>query len=705
MLGVNPALGRLIDAGDDSAPGSQRVVVLSFEFWRSRFAESDAVLNATLMVNGEPLTIVGVAPAGFSGTTPSEQPAIFVPVTMAAALHTQWDDYETRKDYWLYLIARMRPGVSRDQARAAINGPYTAIINNIELPLQDEMGRRAREEFGRKRVVLSDGARGEMPDRRDLAPMFVMLFGITGIVVLSACANVANLLIVRGMGRAGEFAVRLSLGARPSQLVGQLMAESFALALLGGLVSPIVMKWTGDLLGGLLSNSGLENLQARIDATTVLFVVGMSIAAALVMGLLPALHSARVSVVSTLKTQRGAQPRSKLTGVFRSGLAAAQVALALALIAVAGLLVRSLVNISRIKLGLDPRQVTTFRISPELNGYTPERSKQLFERVEEGLGALPGVSSAGSSTIALLAGENESANLTVEGFEADADTDTDAFLSHIGPGFFRTLGIPLVRGREFTRNDREGSPKVAIVNQAFARKFNVGRDVVGKRMQLGRSSRPNLDIQIVGLVLDAKYSGVKGDVPPQFFLPFRQKEDVGRMTFYVRGNGDSARVLSVLPQVIRSLDPNLPVEALRTMAEQVRTRAAPDRLIGRLSGVLAALATLLAAIGLYGVIVYTVAQRTPEFGVRMALGAEPADIRRMVLREMGRIAAAGVTAGILTALLLGRLAAKLLFGLSGSDPAVLTAAAVATLTVALAAGVIPARRAAAIEPTRALRWE
>jgi predicted permease len=705
VLGVRPALGRLLGPADDRISDAQRVAVLSYGYWQSRFGANEAALNDTLIVNGESLTIVGVAPRGFAGTTP-DNPGFFVPLAMAATLHTPWDaDSEGRKDYWLYLFARLKPGVARDTAAAAINGPYSAIVNDVEAPLQGDMSPRALEEFRNRRIILGDGARGERPNRGEMAPVFLMLFSIAGIVVLIACANIANLLVVRGVGRAGEFAVRFSLGARRSQLIAQLMMESLVLAVLGGLAGLLVMRWALDFLGIILPAEGESFLQPGVDAQLVLLVAGLSVVTALLIGLLPALHTTRVPVIATLKTQAGGQSRSTTTGFFRSALATAQISLALALVVVAGLFARSLVNIGRINLGMDVQRVSTFRISPELNGYPAQRSKALFESVEDQLAALPGVTSVSTSTVPFLAGHNDTSNVTVQGFEAGADTDTDASNSRIGPGFFRTLGIPLISGREFARTDVSGAQRVAIVNEAFARKFNLGRDAVGKRMQLGRSNKPNLNIEIVGLVQDAKYSQVKDDVPPQFFLPYRQAANIGRITFYLRSSLDSEQILAAIPRVVAGMDPNLPVERLRMMDQEIRERTTLERVVSQLSAAFALLATLLAAIGLYGVLAYTVAQRTPEIGVRMALGADPGRIRRMVFSQIGRLAVVGVAAELVAAVGLGNLAGSLLFGLTGTDPMVIAAAVIGVVAIAFVAGAIPAHRASTIEPTRALRWE
>jgi predicted permease len=703
VLGVRPAIGRLLTPADDRTPGEHHVAVLSYEFWQSQFAGDSAVLNQQITVNGERMTVVGVTQRGFTGTTLEEPPNIYVPLTMTDALHMPYGSIDAGRDYWLYLIARLKPGISSESAESSINGAYAAIVRDIELPLQGAVSDRFREQFLKKRIVLSDGARGEQAGRENMTPVFMMLFSVTGFVVLIACANIANLLIVRGISRASEFAVRLSLGAGRAHLIAQVLIEALMLAAVGSAASFLVMRWTLALLPGVVS--GPEQFALEIDGTLVVFVVCASIITALLIGLIPALHISGVPVISTLKTQGGGQARSRMTGFFRSGLATAQIAMALALIVVAGLFARSLANIGRVNLGMNADQLTMFRVSPGLNGYSDERSRLFFERVEDELAALPGVTSVGASLIAFLGGDNASANVTVEGFTAGPDADMDASLSLIGPGLFRTLGVPLVAGREFTRADSEGSQSVAIVNEAFARKFNLGRNAVGRRMQLGRSNTPNLDIEIVGLVQDAKYSSVKADVPPQFFRPYTQLGDPGAMTFYVRSTGDESQVLSAVPRVVADLDPVLPVEMLQTMTAQVREGAASDRVISRLSAAFAGLATLLAAIGLYGVLAYGVAQRTPEIGVRMALGADAARIRRMVLGQVGRVALVGAVAGSLAAVALGRVAGSLLFGLSGVDPLVLTGAVLGVAAVALAAGAIPAYRASRVQPIRALRYE
>ncbi|HSK19123.1 MAG TPA: FtsX-like permease family protein, partial [Longimicrobiales bacterium] len=387
---------------------------------------------------------------------------------------------------------------------------------------------------------------------------------------------------------------------------------------------------------------------------------------------------------------------------FRTALATAQIALSMALLVAAGLFIRSLTNINRIDLGLNTENLATFSISPELNGYAPERSRALFERLEDELAAIPGVTSVSAAMVPLLAGSNWGSDVSVEGYKPLPDQGAHGRFNSIGPGYFRTTGTPLIAGREFTRADALTTPKVAVVNEEFARRYNLGREAVGKRMGVGGSE---LDIEIIGLVRNAKYSEVRNEALPLFFRPYRQDAEVGELTFYVRSGTEPSRVLAAIPKVVARLDPNLPVERLMTLEEQARQSVFLERFMGVLSASFAVLATLLAAVGLYGMLAYSVTQRTREIGLRMALGAAPATLRGMVLRQVAWMTAIGGAIGLMVGLVVGRAARSLLYELEGYDPAVLAASAIGLVLVALAAGIIPARRAAAVDPLTALHFE
>ena len=478
------------------------------------------------------------------------------------------------------------------------------------------------------------------------------------------------------------------------------------LACFGGIAGLLFSGWT---LNGILSMMPADvatTIQPAIDARVILFAAALSLATGLLFGLFPALHSTRPDLVSALKGQTGQTGGSRSAARFRTSLATFQIALSMTLLVSSGLFIRSLVNVSRVDLGLNATNVVTFSLSPRLNAYPADRSRALFERLEEELAAVPGVGGVSAGLVPLLSGSSWGQDVDVEGFAEEPDTDDNANYNELGPAYFRILGSRLLAGREFTAADAAGAPKVAIVNEAFAKKFNLGRDAVGKRMSSDRiAGERELDTEIVGLVQNTKYSDVKDPVPPIFYTPYRQDAELGFITFYVRTALDPDEFLATIPKVVAKLDPNLPVENLRTLTQQIQENIFADRIVTVLSTGFAVLATLLAAIGLYGVLGYTIAQRTREIGVRMALGAAPGRVRAMVLKQVGVMAAIGGAMGLAAAVALGRAAQSMLFELQGHDPAVLAGAVVALGLVAFGAGLIPAHRASQVDPIRALRYE
>ena len=706
-LGLQPALGRLLAPGDDRVVGESLVAVLSFDYWQTRFGLNSAVLNDTVIVNGQSLTIVGVAPRGFKGTTLGAQPEVFVPITLRALMEPGFKGFDNRRSYWAYVFGRLKPGTSVEQAKAGINAPYKGLINEVEASLQTGMSDQTLKRFRARELGVTEGMRGQSSVSGEAKGPLTLLMGVTGLVLLIACANIANLLLARAASRASEMAVRLSLGASRWQLVAQLLTESLVLALLGGLGGLVVARWTLDLIVSILPDEPAQMVQLSLDPQVLLFAAALTIGTGLLFGLFPAIHSTSPDLAPVLKGQSGKTTGTKAAARFRTSLATTQIALSMALLVAAGLFTRSLFNISRVDLGLQIDNLVTFGVSPELNGYTPERSQVFFQRLEDDLAALPGVSSVTSSMVAALAGSNWGSSVRVQGFKSGPDVDNDSRYNEVGAGYFKTMGVPLLSGREFSRSDNLKAPKVAIVNQEFAKKFNLGRDAVGKL--IGSGSDDKLDTEIVGLVQDAKYSEVKGKIPPLFFRPYAQDDGVGAMSVYVRTSLDPEELLATLPRVVARIDPNLPLENLRTMPEQVRQNVFLDRFISLLSAAFACLATLLAAIGLYGVLAYTVAQRTREIGLRMALGAAPALVRGMVLRQVAVMTVVGGVIGLAGAVALARLndasTDPMLYEIKGNDPVVLIGSVVVLSVVALIAGFIPAHRASRVEPMSALRYE
>jgi len=703
-LGVQPALGRLLGPNDDRTVGESHVVVLSHTYWEQRFASDANVLSQTLIINGQAMTIVGVTPRDFTGTTLGARPEVYVPITMRGQMNPGWEGFENRRSYWAYLFARLKPGVTIEQARTTVNGAYRAIINDVEAPLQKGMSDQTMKRFRVRELTVVPGAQGQSSARGEAKGPLTLLLGVTTFVLLIACANIANLLLARGAARASEMAVRLSIGASRWQLVRQLLVESCVLAAFGGIVGLGVAYVTLRGITSLLPAEAAAGLAPQLDLQALLFAAIVTLGTGVLFGLFPALNSTRPDLTSSLKDRSGQPGGSRGAARFRLSLATFQIALSLTLLVAAGLFTRSLLNVARVDLGVKIDNVVTFGVSPELSAYTPQRTQTLLERLEDELAAIPGVTAVTASTVPLIAGSNWGTDVAVQGFQKGPDTDANARFNRIAPSYFRTLGIPLLAGREFTRADTPTSGKVAIVNEAFAKKFGLGRDAVGKFMGDG-GPEEKLDVQIVGLVKNAKYSDVKDAVPPLFFRPLRQDDGVGGANFYIRTSLPPDQILATLPKVVARLDPNLPLENVKTMARQVQDNVFLDRFISLLSAAFAILATLLAAIGLYGVLAYTIAQRTREFGLRMALGADPARVRRMVLRQVGIMTIIGAVIGLAGAYFLGVTAESLLYNLKGKDPGVIIGAVVLIGVVAMGAGFIPAQRASRLDPMRALRHE
>ena len=551
---------------------------------------------------------------------------------------------------------------------------YRGIIVDVEAPLQVEMSDQTMARFRDKEILVEAGDRGQSSLLTEARAPLVLLISITGIVLLIACANIANLLLARGARRGAEMAIRGSIGGSRPQLVGQLLTEAVVLALMGGAASLIVAQWTLTFIGSFLPPEALDTVALQLQPSVILFAAGVAIATAVLFGLYPALHSTRPDLVTLLKNSAGQPSGARSAARFRTSLVTAQLALSMTLLVAAGLFIRSLINVSQVDLGIETAGKVTFRVSPERNGYGNEETMAFFERAEEALTAYPGVTGVSASVVALLAGNSWRNDVRVEGFEWGPDVDDNSRMNIIGTEYFSTLGIPLLAGREFTLADSEDAPGVVIINEAFAAKFGLDtREAVGKRMSQGGEE---LDLEIVGVIEDAKYSDVKQAVPPVFYRPYRQYGDIDGITFYASTAGDANQVYRAIPDIIGGLDPNLPVENLMMLEDQAEQSVFLDLMISQLASAFAVLATLLAAVGLYGVLAYTVAQRTREIGLRMALGANGSTVRGMVLRQVGRMTIVGAVLGGFAAVWLGRAASSLLFELEALNPVVFAFVAV-----------------------------
>jgi predicted permease len=705
-LGVTPAIGRLIGPQDDRVPGGHPVVVLSYDFWRTRFGSDAGIVNRTLTVNGSAMTIVGVAPSGFTGITALQRPQLFVPLGMAeqAFRDPGWNGLTARNSHWLYLFARTETGFSRERAEQLVNVSFAGLIRDVEYPaLLPVMGDTDRQAFQKRQIYLQDGARGANGNRRAIQTVFALLFAVTGFVLAIACANVANILLAQVAAREREMSVRLSLGASRYRVVRLLLTEATLLGVLGGAGALAVGNLTIRGMLAILPADG-PVLQPVMDTRLLAFTLALGLLTSVAFGLFPSMHGVRAALAGGMHAYTARASGSRTAARFRTSMAVTQLALATGLLAVAGLLLVSLVNTARVDLGITREGLLAFGLSPTLSGYTPDQSAQFFDRLDAELRAIPGVASVTATTVPILSQSSWGNNVTVEGFDAGPGVNIGASAALVGINYFRTLGIPLLAGREFTDADTKGSPQVAVVNEAFARKFNLGDQVVGKRMALGARTNTQLDIEIVGLVRDAKYDQVRDPAPPQFVMPYRQV-DTPALTFYLRAGADAPAVLRELPAAVRRLDANIPISNLRTMEDQIWYDTSGDRALTITSSVLAALAVVLAAIGLYAVLAYGVAQRLREIGIRIALGATPRDIRGLVLGQVGRIGIVGVVIGAALALGLGRLSQAMLFGVEATAPAIIGGAVVLALVVAFAAAVVPARRAALMQPVEVLKAE
>jgi predicted permease len=693
----------LLTPEDDKTPGAHAVVVLAHHYWTERFQQNPQVLNQALLVNGVLMTVVGVAPRDFRGITLGQNPSVFVPISMREALTPRWKGLENRRNYWIYLFARLKPGVTFGQAEAAMNVVYKPIIKDIDLPLQKGASDRYLKQFTEQTMKLEPGDRGQSSMLTEGRTPLLLLLAITGFVLLIACANIANLLLARSAARSKEFSIRISVGASRTQLIRQLMTESLVLSLTAGLAGLIVAYWTNSLLISYLPSDAGPIFSPNLNATTLAFALGLSIIAGFLFGLFPAVHSTRDSVAAVMKDQAGNVSASSGAAWFRRSLVTAQVALSLLLLISAGLFLKSLVKIMRVDLGIKTENTIVFGLSPQLNQYSPERTRALFEKLEQSISSLPGVTHVAASMVPLIAGNNWGNNVSVDGFEPGPDTDTHSMYNEVGPGFFRTLGVPLVAGREFTDSDGINAPKVAIVNEAFVRKFSANSSAIGKRMQQGAGGKN--DIEIVGIVKDAKYSGVKQAVPALYYVPYRQNKDLGSLSYYVKTSIPPQQIMPQIRRAVAEVDSNLPIEELKTLEKQVDENIAVDRMISTLAASFAALATLLAAVGLYGVLAYTVARRTREIGIRLAIGAQPNAIRRLVMKEVLWMIAIGTAIGLPAAFGLAKFSESLLYELKGSDPWVHAGATLLVVAISLVAAYIPIRRAMAVDPLAALRYE
>ncbi len=705
VLGVRPAAGRLIGSQDEPSVGESAVAVLSYDYWQREFGGDPAIVDKTVPINGQDLTIVGIAPEGFQGAMLGWNPQVFVPLTLRWLMQPeeQRGGDENRFSYWVYILARLKPGVSVEQATAVMNVLFAGITREVEQPLlPNEMTADQRARFLDRKMVLEPGARGHSNVAAQSSTSLTLLLGITALLLLIVCVNIANLLLARGAARAGELAIRSSVGASRGRLAAQLLAEAAMLALIGALASAPVAVATLRLVA---ANTLTNSVPVSLSLPALMFAVGATLVTVLLFGLAPAIQASRTDLGSIMKGQAAQSRGGRGLARFNRVLITAQVAFATILLVLAGLFTRSLLNATRVDLGMKIESVASFSVAPLLSGVGRGNLDAVYERLRTELAAQPGVHSAASKAVPPLGNFAFDALVRkVDGVDAPPNTFADSE-PMVSPGLFESLSIPLLAGRDFTDADRSGAP-VAIVNQSFVENLGLGGNAVGKRVQVAGYGVPATEIEIVGVVGNARIGGVKRDVRPLIFTP-RPRGDTsfGSMFFVVRSELNADSLLAMIPRVVANVDPNMAVGSLSTVKQLAEGNISQDKIIMMLSTALAGLATLLAAIGLYGVLAYSIAQRTREIGLRLALGARPSELRAMVLRQVARIAAVGITIGLGAALAASRAAGALLYGLSSYDPVTIGAAVATLLAVVLAAAYLPARRASSVAPLEALRYE
>ncbi len=708
-LGIGAVLGRTIAPDDDAVPDSKPVVVLSYGFWRSYFDGDRAIVGRTIALNGHAMTVIGVAQPGFDGVELGVPAKVFVPIMMKTEMTPHSDGLKDRRRRlsWVTTYGRLKSGVSLPQAQLSLQ-PLLHSILEFEAQ-QPEFLRTYtaadRELFLRNRIELLPGSENGL--RQYMRRPLWLLVALTGAVLLLACANLANLLLARATSREREFAVRLAIGAGRARIVRQLLVESLLLSVAGAALG-LALAFVADrvlLRIYLPADAAAEFVVSPIpDGRVLAFTLGVMLLTSLVFGLLPAMRGSRTEITLSLKDRSGAQSSGGIS--LRRTLVGIQVALSLLLLAGAGLFVRTLRNLENLGPGFPTDRLLTFRIDPSLNGYSDAETKSFYERLNVNLETVPGIASVGFSTMPLLHGYAWQNAILGKNFEG-APIEEQPVLCEVGPDYFATLGIPIVAGRAFTtQDDGPAKYKYAVVNETFARKYFPGRNPIGQRFGLVDEMEPTTpDIEVIGVIPDRKYRDLRETPPAQAYFPYFQGPHFRFMSIYVRTEGDPREFEDVLRERMRQFDPHVPVVRLQTMNQQIEFSLRTERLVASLSAVFGGLATLLAVIGLYGVMAYVVTRRTREIGIRIALGALRSNVIAMVMREVFILIAAGLATGLSLALVLADLIRSQLFGLSPRDPLTFLGSAIVLALAAGLAGLIPALRASCIDPTTALRHE
>ncbi|HZD32422.1 MAG TPA: ABC transporter permease [Candidatus Angelobacter sp.] len=708
VLGVRPAAGRLLSQRDDEVLERDPVAVLSYDYWAERFGYDPAVINSSVLVNGHPYTIVGVAQPGFKSVVVGDNPGLFVPMMMKPQITPGWNDLADHRSRWLNIIARLKPGGNLGRAEAGIEPLWKALRHDELKDIHNQSADWADRFVNKSRITLLDAKRGFSPLRDQIQTPLLIVMGMVVLVMVIACANLATLLLVRAAGRKREMAVRYSLGAKRSRIVQQLLMEGMLLGVGGGLLGLLLApQITAFLLRRMFSDPAGNPFKAHLDLRIFAFNLAVGIAAGLVFSVVPALEFWRPNLTPALKQQNSTwSARQSLTKQVFVGV---QIALSVLLLFGAGLFVRTMKNLRSVDVGFRPDHLLTFSIDPTLAGYDKGQATGLTRRLLDTLGAIPGVRAVAATDDPELSGNDVGTNVTIAGLPSSAQDDTDVERAQVTPTYFATMDMPLLAGRTLTEQDnRPDAARVAVVNEAFAKRwFESPQKAIGRYYGIGGGPNTKTDIEIVGVVRNVKHSDVRTAPKPTGYLAVDRDLDRKNfgMAYYLRTWALPAALMITVRSAVQQIDPKLAMDGFRGMDEQIDQQLSTERLVTFLATSFGVLATLLCAVGLYGVLAFSATQRTREIGIRMALGADRASVLRMMFGEVGRLLLISFAIAIPAALACGRLIRNQLFGVSNYDPLTLLAVTCIIAATALAASFLPVRRAAAVEPMQALRYE
>jgi len=709
LLGLRPTSGRLLTAQDDTTKNANPVLVLSYDYWKTRFAASGDVVGQTVLIEGHPFTILGVAPENFHSAIGGYKPGVFLPLSMAEiaipsmAPNTPLNDHQT---LWLTMIGRLKPGVTNSQAQAQL-GPLWHNLRAYELTLYKSSSDPFKKHFlDESRLSVIDDSTGFSPNRMDLKTPLIILMSMAGLLVAMCAINVATLLLLRAAGRAREMSMRYALGAKRSRIVSQLLTEGLLLGGVGAVAGLALAPLVATTLVRLLTNAdpGSEPYSAAIDAHVFLFTLGVALVASLLFSLAPVLHFIRPDLIQALRQSSGTASQGAQR--FRKLAVGAQIALSVLLLGGAGLFVRTLDNLRHQQVGFETGHLSTFSLDPSDSGYGEDRAVPIVTNALGAVQRIPGVTSVAATTDPELAGNDNINGFAIEGHKAAEGENTDFEAPWITPGYFATLKQPLLAGREFTAADGAGAPKVAVVNLAFAKRFyGSAQNALGHEVTQGPDAPTSRAAAIVGVVGDIKHLDLRTASAPTIYRPYLQIDHPIGVQVYARTAQAPETVEAAIRQSVHHLDPTLVVNGLRSMDAQVDRSTSDERALAFLAIGFSALALVLAAVGLYGVLAYSIEQRTREIGVRLALGAQRSNVVVLVLREMTLIAVIATAIALPSIVALARLFRSQLYGVATYDGLTLSAAVILSAVMVTLAAVLPARRAASVEPMQALRTE